>query len=78
MISEFVNFYQCFIQGFNKIVAPFILMLKITSITSAEILPKVADIYIFQTFKAKLAFLKLKQAFTETLIFYQFDLKCYI
>lgn len=53
-------------------------MLKITSIASAGTPSKVVDNSIFLTPKAKIAFLRLKQAFTEALILHHFDLKCYI
>ena len=66
----FANFYQRFIQKFSKIVTPLTLMLKITS---AGIRPKTAGNSSFLTSEAKLAFFRLKQAFTEAPILHHFD-----
>lgn len=70
----FPNFYQCFIQGFNKIAALLTLMLKTTSGTS----PKLADNSNFLTSDIKLAFLQFRQAFTKVLILHYCDLERYI
>ena len=69
-----VNFYQRFIQGFSRIAAPLISMLKTTAGTP----PKAADNSYFLIFEAKLAFLRLKQAFTEAPILHYFDPENYI
>lgn len=68
---EFANFYQRFIQSFSKIAIPLTSMLK-TSIAGTRILPKTAHNFTFLIFKVKLAFLRLKQAFTKTSILYYF------
>ena len=74
MFLGFANFYQRFIQGFSRIAVPFTSILKTMTGTP----PKAADNSSFLTYKAKLAFLRLRQAFTEALILHNFDLKCYI
>lgn len=53
-------------------------MLKTTSTTITETLPKTVDNSNFLTSKAKLVSLQLKQAFTKALIFHHLDLKRYI
>ena len=65
----FANFYRRFIQGFSKIAMPLTSMLK----TTARTTPRAADNSNFLTFEAKLAFLRLRQAFTEALILHHFD-----
>ena len=71
---RFTNFYRRFIQGFNKIITPLTSMLK----TTARISSRAADNSSFLTSEAKLAFLRLRQAFTEAPILYHFDLECNI
>ena len=70
----FANFYQRFIQGFSKIVALLTSILKTTAGTP----PRAADNSSFRTSEAKLAFLHLKQAFTESPILHHFDPKRHI
>ena len=71
----FANFYQRFIQGFSKIAAPLTSMLKTTSNRTP---PKSADNSSFLTPGAKLAFSRLRQAFTEAPILHHFNSECYI
>ena len=70
----FANFYRRFIQGFSKIAAPLTSMLKTTAGTP----PRAADNSSFLTSEAKLAFLRLRQAFTEAPILHHFDPERYI
>ena len=71
---EFANFYRCFIQGFSRIAMPLNSMLKTTPGT----LLRAADNSSFLTSEAKLAFLRLRQAFTEAPILHHFDLERHI
>ena len=72
---RFANFYWYFIQRFSKIVAPLKSMLKTTtsSPTDTERTSKALSNSNILTPKAKLAFLRLRQAFTEASILYHFD-----
>ena len=74
VFSGFVNFYQRFIQGFNKIAALLTLMLQ----TTAETPLRRAENSSFLTNEANLAFLRLRQVFTEAPILHHFDPKRYI
>ena len=71
----FINFYQRFIQGFSKIVAPLTSMLKTTSDRTP---PKAADNSSFLTPEAKLAFSQLRQTFIEAPILHHFNPERYI
>ena len=53
-------------------------MLKTTPIAGAEASFKAVDDFAFLTLEAKLAFLRLRQAFTEVHILHHFDPECYI
>ena len=75
---EFANFYQRLIQGFSKIAAPLTSMLKTTPTASAGASPRAIDDSTFLTPEVKLAFLWLRQVFTEAPILYHFDLERYI
>ena len=66
----FAYFYRRFIQVFSNIAVPLISMLKTMS---AGTPPKATDNSSFLTPKAKLAFSRLRQAFTEALILHCFD-----
>ena len=70
----FANFYRQFIQGFSKIAASLTSMLKTTAGTPLG----AADNFSFLISKVKLAFLRLRQAFTEASILHHFDLKRHI
>ena len=70
----FANFYQRFIQGFSRIAALLISMLKTTAGTSL----RAANNSSFLTSEAKLDFLQLRQAFTEAPILHHYDPKRYI
>ena len=74
MFLGFANFYRHFIQGFSRITAPLTLMLKTTAGTP----PRAVDNSSFLTSEAKLAFLRLRQTFTEAPILHHFDPKRYI
>ena len=80
MFLAFANFYWCFIQGFSKIAAPLTSMLKTTtsSPADAERTPKAPGNSNFLTPEAKLAFSRLRQAFTEAPILHHFDPERYI
>ena len=71
---EFDIYYRRIIQGFNRIAASLTMMLK----TTAETPPRAADNSSFFTTKAKLAFLRLRETFTEAPIHHHFDPECYI
>lgn len=67
---EFANFYQRFIEGFTRIAALLILMLKtITSVTSAGTLLKPIYNCSFLRTKAKRVFTWLKETFINLLSF---------
>ena len=74
MILGFANFYPRFIQWFSKIAAPLTSILKNTAGTP----PRAAKNSSFLTSEAKLAFIRLWQAFTRALILHYFDPECYI
>ena len=74
----FANFYQRFIQGFSKIATPLTSMLKTTPTAGAGAPPKAVDDSTFLTPEAKLAFSRLRQAFTEASILHHFDPERYI
>ena len=74
-VLGFANFYQYFIQGFSKIATPLTSILKTTS---DETPLKAADNSSFLTLEAKLAFSRLRKAFTESPILHHFDLEYYI
>ena len=80
MFLGFANFYRRFIQGFSKIAAPLTSMLKTTAsyLADAEKTPKAPGNSNFLTPKAKLAFSRLRQAFTEAPILHHFDPERYI
>ena len=75
MFFGFANFYWRFILGFSKIATLLISMLKTTSNGTS---PKAADNSSFLTLKAKLAFSRIRQAFTEAPILHHFDPERYI
>ena len=75
----FANFYYCFIQGFCKIIALLISLLKTTSSLANVKTPlKSTKNSIFLTLKAKLAFFQLREAITKAPILHHFDTKHYI
>ena len=76
----FANFYRRFIQKFSKIASPLTLMLKTTtsSLTDARRTSKAPSNSNFLTPEAKLAFSRLRQAFTKASILHHFDPKRYI
>ncbi len=79
MFLGFASFYQRFIQGFSKIAAPLTSMLKTTSFPADVRIPlKAPGNSNFLTPEATLAFLRLRQAFTEAPILHHFDSECYI
>ena len=71
---RFANFYWYFIERFSKIVAPLKSMLKTTtsSPTDTERTLKTLGNTNILTPEAKLAFLRLRQAFTEAPILHRF------
>ena len=80
MFLGFANFYQRFIQGFSKIAAPLMSMLKTTtsSASDAKRTPKAPRNSNFLTPKVKLAFSRLRQTFIEAFILHHFDPEHYI
>ena len=79
MFLGFANFYRRFIQGFSKIAAPFTSMLKTTSFPTIVKTPlKAIRNSTFLISEAKLAFLRLREAFTKVPILHYFDPKHYI
>ena len=74
MLLRFANSYRCFIQGFSKIAVSLTLMLKTMAGTS----PRIADNSSLVTYEAKLAFLRLRQAFRKALITHYCDPERYI
>ena len=80
MFLGFANFYRRFIQGFSKIAAPLMFMLKTTISSPADVerTLKALDNSNFLTSEAKLAFSRLRQAFIEAPILHHFDPKRYI
>ena len=80
MILRFANFYRRFIQGFRKITAPLMSILKITTYSPADVkrTPKAPANSNFLTPEAKLAFSRLRQAFTKVPILHHIDPERYI
>ena len=76
----FANFYRRFIQGFSKIAAPLMSMLKTTTSSPADVdrTPKALGNSNFLTPEAKLVFSRLRQAFTEAPILHYFNPEGYI
>ena len=74
MFLGFPNFYRRFIEGFSKIAAPLTSILT----TMAGSLPREVENSSFLTSETKLAFLRLRQAFTEAPILHHFDPERYI
>ena len=70
----FTNFYRRFIQGFSRIAVPLTSMLK----TTAGKPLGATDTSSFLIFEAKLAFSRLRQAFTKAPILHYFDPKRHI